>query len=214
MTPLDLLSWQHEGVTTAADIRAGARARVRDVMLDAAHGLAVTGGWGAVRMGAVAAQVGVSRQTLHTEFGTKESLGQALVLRVTDRFLAGVAEALDEHPGRLREGLQAAVQFTLEQAERDPLLQTVLAGTRAVGDETLLPLLTSRGQPLLARATHALSVWVAAHHPDLAGGQVAEVLDSVVRLVVSHVVLLVDPPQTVAARVARLAERGLGGSSS
>ena len=72
-------------MTTAAAIRADQRAdtrrRMREAMLSAAHGLAVARGWGAVRMGEVAQHVGVSRQTLYAEFGSKEALGQALVLR-------------------------------------------------------------------------------------------------------------------------------------
>ena len=44
-----------DAVTTAAGIRADARARVREAMLDAAHALVVARGWGAVRMGAIAA---------------------------------------------------------------------------------------------------------------------------------------------------------------
>jgi alkanesulfonate monooxygenase SsuD/methylene tetrahydromethanopterin reductase-like flavin-dependent oxidoreductase (luciferase family) len=55
-----------------------------------------------------------------------------------------------------------------------------------------------------------LSAWVQAHHPDLDPARVADVVDSVVRLVVSHVVLPVDPPAVVARRLADLAAAGLG----
>ena len=199
-----------DAVTTAAGIRADARVRVREAMLDAAHALVVARGWGAVRMGAIAAEVGVSRQTLHAEFGTKDALGQALVLRVTDRFLLGVAEQLEAHEGRLEDGVRAAVTFTLERTKADPLLQTVLTSTRGAGDEGLLPLLTSRGEPLLHRSSEVLSAWVRGHHPDLDPALVDDVVDSVVRLVVSHAVLLLDPPDAVGARLGRLAVRGLG----
>ncbi|HVM26417.1 MAG TPA: TetR family transcriptional regulator [Mycobacteriales bacterium] len=195
---------------TAADIRAEARLRVRGAMLDAAHELAVERGWGGVRMGAIAARVGVSRQTLHAEFGTKEALGEALVLRVTDRFLLGVAEALEQHGDRLGEAVRAAVTYTLRGTSSDPLLQTVLTSTRGAGDETLLPLLTSRGEPLLHRASDVLGAWVRQKRPELDPDVVADVVDSVVRLVVSHAVLLLDPPDVVADRLARLAERALG----
>lgn len=197
-------------MSTAADIRADARARTRDAMLDAAHEAAVAGGWGAVRMGAVASRVGVSRQTLHAEFGTKEALGQALVLRTTERFLDGVTQTLDAHPGRLGEAVAATVAFTLERTAEDPLLQTVLTSARSAGDETLLPLLTSRSEPVLLRSSQVLSAWVLEHHPELARTDVDDVVDSVVRLVVSHVVLPVEPPAVVGARLGRLAERGLG----
>jgi AcrR family transcriptional regulator len=197
-------------MTTAADIRADARQKVRDAMLDAAHELAVAGGWGAVRMGAVAARVGVSRQTLHAEFGTKEALGQALVLRTTDRFLLGVHQALEASPGGLRDAVRGAVVFTLQSTSQDPLLQTVLTSARSGPDETLLPLLTSRSEPVLHRSSQVLSAWVRAHHPELDPALVADVVDSVVRLVVSHVVLPVDPPAVVGRRLAALAEAGLG----
>lgn len=194
---------------TAPDIRAQARQRVRDAMLDAAHALVLESGWGSVRMGAIAARVGVSRQTLHAEFGTKEALGQALVLRVTDRFLVGVVSALDARAGHLGDAVSAAVTWALEQVQQDALLQAVLTSTR-LGDDQLLPLLTTRGEPLLVRASAALREWVGAHHPELDEPVVADVVDSLVRLVVSHAVLLLDPPAEVGARLGRLAESGLG----
>lgn len=197
-------------MTTAADIRADARQRVHDAMLDAAHELVLGGGWGAVRMGAVAARVGLSRQTLHAEFGTKEALGQALVLRTTDRFLLGVQQSLEASPGGLRDAVRAAVVFTLESTARDPLLQTVLTSARSGADETLLPLLTSRSEPVLQRSSEVLTAWVRAHHPELDAALVADVVDSVVRLVVSHVVLPVDAPAAVGRRLADLAAAGLG----
>lgn len=194
----------------AAEIRADARQRVRVAMLDAAHELTVEHGWGAVRMGAIATRVGVSRQTLHAEFGTKDALGQALVLSITDRFLLGVAAALEARADRLGDAVRAAVTYTLERTAEDPLLQTVLTSTRGTGDETLLPLLTSRGEPLLHRASGVLSGWVGERFPALDRALVAEVVDSVVRLVVSHAVLLLDPPAVVGERLGRLAERALG----
>lgn len=207
------MSCHHGRVTTAADIRADARTRVRDAMLDAAHALVVESGWGAVRMGAIAARVGVSRQTLHAEFGTKEALGQALVLRVTDRFLDGVGEALAPHGDDVGAAVRAAVTYTLTGTAADPLLQTVLTSTRGAGDETLLPLLTSRGEPLLQRASAVLTAWLRAVRPELPGGLAAEVVDSVVRLVVSHAVLLLDPPDVVGERLGRLAEAVLAHGS-
>ena len=197
-------------MTTAADIRTEARTRLRDAMLDAAHELTVASGWAAVRMGGIAARVGVSRQTLHNEFGTKDALGQALVLRVTDRFLAGVAEALAPHGDRLADAVTAAVTYTLRGTAGDPLLQTVLTSTRGAGDETLLPLLTSRAEPLLHRSSDVLTAWLRGVRPEADPDLVAEVVDSVVRLVVSHAVLLLDPPEQVGARLGRLAERALG----
>lgn len=201
---------QTAGVTTAADIRADARRRVRTAMLEAAREIAVDGGWGAVRMGAVAARVGVSRQTLHAEFGTKEALGQALILHEIEAFLEGVTAALDGSADDLVAAFCEAVAFTLRSTARNPLLQTILTSARSGGDETLLPLLTSRSEPLLHRASDVLRGWVGVHRPELDGALVADVVDSLVRLVVSHAVLPTEPPEVVGERLARLAARGLG----
>jgi AcrR family transcriptional regulator len=153
--------------------------------------------------------VGVSRQTLHAVFGTKDALGQALVLRVTDRFLVGVAEVLDRSGDQLGEAVTAAVTWTLLRADEDPMVHTVLTSSRTGGDTTMLPLLAT-SEPLLHRATDALQAWICGRRPDLDTAAVREVVDTVVRLVVSHTVVPVDPPEVVGRRLGRLAERELG----
>lgn len=84
-----------------AETRAFGRARLRDVALDAAREVVLERGWSAVRMGAIATTIGISRQSLHAEFGTKDDLGNALVMRETAEFFDGVAVRLAEHPGDL-----------------------------------------------------------------------------------------------------------------
>ena len=81
-------------VDLRAETRAFGRARLRELALDAARDIVLTRGWGAVRMGAIATAIGISRQSLHGEFGTKDELGDALVLRETAAFLDGVASRL------------------------------------------------------------------------------------------------------------------------
>jgi len=109
-------------MTTAEGIRAQARQRLRDAMLDAARELALgAGGWAGVRMGAVAHAVGVSRQRLHAEFGTKDALGQVLVLRETERFLTGVVGTLHACDGRLEAGLHAGSHVHAAGQRRRPV---------------------------------------------------------------------------------------------
>jgi AcrR family transcriptional regulator len=64
-----------------------AKARMRDTILDAAYDLVVARGWTAARMADIAAAVGLSRQTLYNEFGSKDGLAAAVALRETERFL-------------------------------------------------------------------------------------------------------------------------------
>ncbi len=195
-------------MTTAEGIRAQARQRLRDAMLDAARELALgAGGWAGVRMGAVAHAVGVSRQRLHAEFGTKDALGQALVLRETERFLTGVVGMLHACDGRLEAGLDATVTFTLLASADDPLLQSVLENDG--GEEGDCCPCSRLADSRSCTATLVLSTWVCSVDPGLDPPLVAEVAASVVRLVISHAVLPQEPPAVVGERLARLAIRML-----
>lgn len=199
---------QTESVTTAIEIRAEARRQLRDAFLDAAQEITVSEGWHRLRMGTVAARLGVSRQTLHAEFGTREALGQALIMRETEQFLRGVSECLDRHPGKLAAAVSEAVQYTLDRAAEDPLLRTVLTSARG-GDDSLLPLLTTRSEPILHAASAALRGYADEHFPYLDPERVAAVVDNVVRLTVSHIVLPAAPADVIARRLGQLVLDGL-----
>ena len=184
------------------------RRQVREQALDTAHAMLVERGWDALTVSAVAAAVGVSRPTFYKEFASKTDLGAALVRRETERFLAGVGQVLEEHTDDADRAVAAAVRFTLLEAEANPLLHAVLTSTRG-GSESLLPLLTTRSAPLLEAASAALTGWFAEHYPDLDEDTVAEGVDAVVRLVVSHMVLPAAPAEETAERLARVATRYL-----
>lgn len=196
-------------VEPAVPLRPQLRRQVRDQALDVAQAMLVDRGWEAVTVSAVAAGVGVSRPTFYKQFASKQALGEALVRRETERFLAGVAEVLEEHSEDAHAAIEAAVRFTLEEAEQSPLLRAVLTSTRG-GDDSLLPLLTTRSGPLLEAASSALTGWFGEHFADLDDQTVAEGVDAVVRLVVSHLVLPVGSPADTAQRLARVATRYVG----
>lgn len=189
-------------------LRVQFRRQVRETALDAAHRLLVERGWENVTVSAVAAAVGVSRPTFYKEFASKQALGEALVRRETEHFLAGVGDVLEQHTHDADTAIAAAVRFTLLEAEANPLLRVVLTSTRG-GDDSLLPLLTTRSAPLLEAASAALTGWFAEHYPDLDDVTVAEGVDAVVRLVVSHLVLPAAPAEETAQRLARVVTRYL-----
>ena len=193
---------------TVEPLRIAFRRQVREQALQIAHGLTLAHGWDQVRVGEVAAAAGVSRPTLYKEFGNKQGLGEALVLRETDRFLTGIADRLARHEGDAAAGIAAAVRYTLDEASGSPLLLAVLTSTRG-GDDSLLPFLTTRSAPVLAAASLALVTWFDEHHPDLDPTDVAEGVDALVRLTVSHLVLPAADRAETSDRLARLAVRYL-----
>src|SRR3954453_14336790 len=108
-------------MTGASSFRDSVRSLLEERALDAAVELIATEGWGQMRMVDVGARVGVSRQTLYNVFGSKQGLGEALVMREADRFLAAVVEELRRHDDPA-DALAAAVGYSLGAAgENNPL---------------------------------------------------------------------------------------------
>lgn len=159
------------------------RAALRDAVLDAAREVALTSGWRSVRMGALATQAGVSRQTLHAEFGTKAQVASDLVHREIAHLLAGISAALDTSPDDPSAAIREAADYTLRAMEQNPLLQIVIGGG---GDEDLLALLTTRGDWILREATQVLCDWARRHLPTLDQARVEQWAEPIVRLTLSH----------------------------
>ena len=183
------------------------RRDVRERVLDAAHAETVTQGWSQVRIGEVATASGVSRPTLYREFGSKDGVGEALLAREAERFFTGIAAILETHHD-VGEGIRDAVAFTLDQAADNPLLHAVLTGSRS-GDAGLLPFLTTRSELILGGGRALLADWVDRAEPGHPSREVDEVVDAVVRLVVSHLVAPALRPVEVAARIQRLLRAAL-----
>ena len=198
-------------VDLRAETRAYGRARLRELALDAAREVVLDRGWAAVRMGAIAAAVGISRQSLHAEFGTKDELGNALVMRETEQFFDGIEARLAEHPGDFAGGVSAAALYVLTVSRENPLLQTILTQTPANGgDVSLLPLLTTRGEPLIERPVGIFTGWVGGQFPSADPAVVRVVVESIVRLGLSHILTPTKDPAAAAADIALVACRCLG----
>lgn len=197
-------------VDLRAETRAFGRARLRDVALDAAREVVLERGWSAVRMGAIATTIGISRQSLHAEFGTKDDLGNALVMRETAEFFEGVAVRLAEHPGDLAGGVSSTVRYMVSVARDNPLLETILTRTTASGgDMSLLSLLTVRGERLIGTAIEVFGGWVDDQWPSANSEDKRVMVESVVRLCLSHILTPTKTPEAVAADLALVACRCL-----
>lgn len=197
----------------APSMRERFREQIRSAVLEAAHDLIVERGWDRVRMGEVADRAGVSRAALYNEFGDKAGLGEAVVLREASRFLEGIQGALEAHVGEAKDGIAAAVDYTLDEAERSPLLKAVLISNRDLDAQTqkstgMLPLLTTSAR-LLELASDTLAGWVAEHFPALPEVDVIDAADTLVRLTVSHLALPRWDRAATARRISEVAVRYL-----
>ncbi|HEY2880045.1 TetR/AcrR family transcriptional regulator [Nocardioides sp.] len=189
-------------MTTAASLT------MHERVVAAAAELTLEVGWAGVTMGKLADRVGVSRQTVYNEVGSKPQLAEEMVLAELATFLAVVDEAFDEQPGNLVEAIRGASRGVLELARRNALLQAVVSASYGAATE-LLPLLTTRNDALVLTATEAVRRRVTSYPIDLDDRHLDAAIDMVVRLVLSHVVHPIGKPADTADDIAWISEKTL-----
>lgn len=195
--------------TARSSFRERVREQMRTATLDAARELAVERGWRHVRMGDVAAAVGISRQTLYAEFQNKDTLAEALAVRELELLLASLSSELDQFDGTLYDVVRAGVTFVLDQADANPMLHAALTVPRPADDE-LLPLLLRRVEPVVVAAHDILLAFAGRRFPELDAERLSIAIDALIRLVISYLVLPVHPHDEVGARVATVIVCSLG----
>jgi AcrR family transcriptional regulator len=156
-----------------------ARELLRDALFDAASDLLRERDWSDITMADIARAAGVSRQTLYSEFGSRAEFAQALFLREADRFLADVERAV----------------------ESNPLIRSVVSGD---GNESLLPYVTTQGEPVVGVAAERLAAVISAGWPKVDREAIDLLAESVVRLAISYAALPKGPAGMTAASVATL----------
>ena len=160
-------------------------------------------------MGRLADVVGVSRQTVYNEIGSKPRLAEAMILHELDRFLGVVNDAFDAHPDDLLEALRSAVEGVLVLAQGNSLLHAVVSATHGA-DTELLPLLTTHSESLLAAAKVVIGHRLTPYDVGIAPEHLDAAIDMVVRVVLSHVMQPTASPSDTAADIAWISARVLG----
>jgi AcrR family transcriptional regulator len=204
-------------MTANLDLRARRADSLRERLLDAAKRLIEQSGWASVTMAKLAAAVGVSRQTVHTEVGTKHSLAESLVLRELGLFLEFVSNRLAEETD-IVEGVRSACRGILEQAETNLLLRTVLGSisSETETDDELLKLLTIESGMVVDLAVQSVLKSVRDLYLPLpfTDDELNMAVEAIVRLVLSHLVRPSKSPAEAANDVALLVGLALKGASA
>jgi|tagenome__1003787_1003787.scaffolds.fasta_scaffold20498794_2 AcrR family transcriptional regulator len=185
-----------------------AAATMHERVVATAAELTLEVGWAGVTMGKLAERVGVSRQTVYNEVGSKPGLAEEMVLAELAKFLAVVDAAFDRHPDDLVEAIRAAARGVLELAAGNALLQAVVSASYGAETE-LLPLLTTHSDALALTANDAVRRRVLPYRLDLADDLLDAAIDMVVRLVLSHVVHPTGTPADTADGIAWISSRTL-----
>ena len=177
------------------------RVLLRDSVLDAMRDLLQSRDWSAITLSDVAHAAGISRQTIYNEFGSRQGLAQGYPLRLADRLVDTIHEALDANVGHIYESFLQAFRRFFSEAAADPLVTSLRTG---VAKPDLLQLITTDSAPIIARASGRLAsaltqTWVATSEED--AGVLAR---AIVRLALSYVSMPPEADHDVAADLARL----------
>lgn len=162
-------------------------------------------GWSGVTMAAVAERVGVSRQTVYNEWGTRDRLAEAMVLRELGNFLDAVDAGFDAHPLDLEAGTRDAIQRVIDLAGVNPLLRAIVTATHGAETE-LVPLLTTRADVVIAVARERVADRLVTYS-GVQRDSVEIVSDILVRTVLSHVMQPASDSSSPAAHLARATTR-------
>jgi len=179
----------------------------RDRLIDAAVAITSSEGWSAVTMSRLAEVAGVSRQTVYNGIGTRRELAEAMILRELERFLGCVTHAFEDHD-ELLPAIDAATSAVLERASDNQLLHAIVSATHGA-DTELLPYLTGHSHGLFGFARELIRVNLDRFELDLDEHQKTVAIDTVVRVVLSHVMQPSASPAEAAADIAWVAGRVL-----
>ena len=171
---------------------------VRDAIVDAVDALVRDRGWAATTMADVARAAGVSRQTVYNEFGTRQELVQAYVLREIEALIAAAGAHVRAHHDDARAALSGAFGLFLRLASDEPLVRIIVAD--AEGGE-LIRLLTLTG---LSVATDRVGTLIADVWPQVGAADARLVASSLARLAISHALVPTENAEASAAAVTRL----------
>jgi AcrR family transcriptional regulator len=186
---------------------------LRERLLDAAYQMIETSGWSSVTMSKLAAVVGVSRQTVHTELGTRHKLAEALALRELSRFLelvrarmAGEADIVD--------GIRSACRGVLELGEESVIVRTVFGSLTSENDADFLAILTTESGEIVEAAVAVVTQSVRELYEPLPFNdeELEVAAEAIVRLVLSAITRPSKPPAEAADDIAWVIELALAGA--
>ncbi|MHB1503149.1 MAG: TetR family transcriptional regulator [Acidimicrobiales bacterium] len=177
---------------------------VRERILLAGLEAATLHGIRGLSMADVARRADLSRQTVYRHFPSKEMLVTELVraqtIEVVEKVVYATAEVDDP-----RKALETAMRETLRLTREHPLLDRLMRAE----PESLLPLITSDGGPVVSLVRSVVSEIVEQKMPELPALGSRRLSDVVTRLLISYALNAPDdPPETVAEFVAGFLAEG------
>ena len=177
------------------------RVLLRDLVLDAMRAELLTRDWSSITLADVARTAGISRQTIYNEFGSRLGLAQGYALRLADRLVDAVDDAIAANVGDIHTAFLQGFRAFFTESAADPLVISLLTGA---AKPDLLQIITTDSAPIITRASDRLTAsfmhsWLQVSEED--AGVLAR---AIVRLAMSYVSMPPEADHDVAADLARL----------
>lgn len=177
------------------------RVLLRDSILDGMRDLLGSRDWSAITLADVARAAGISRQTIYNEFGSRQGLAQGYAMRLADRLVDEVDNAIRSNEGKIYEAFLQGFRAFFTASAADPLVISLLTGE---AKPDLLQLITVDSGPIITHCSQRLTgsfiqSWVKASDED--AGVLAR---AIVRLAMSYVSMPPEADHDVADDLARL----------
>jgi AcrR family transcriptional regulator len=177
------------------------RALLRDSILDGMRDLLLTRDWSAITLADIARAAGVSRQTIYNEFGSRQGLAKAYTLRLADRLVDVVDDAMGQNVGDIYSAFLQGFRAFLDESAADPLVISLLSGA---AKPDLLQLITLDSAPIIAHCSQRLTKSFADSWVKHAEEDAAVLARSIVRLAMSYVSMPREAEYDIAVDLARL----------
>jgi AcrR family transcriptional regulator len=177
------------------------RVFLRNSILDGMREQLLARDWSAITLSHVAKAAGISRQTIYNEFGSRQGLAQAYALRLADRLVDQIDDAIEGNEGDVHAAFVQGFRDFFAESAADPLVISLLTGEFK---PDLLQLITIDSGPIISHCSERLTLtfmhsWVKCSDDD--AGILAR---AIVRLAMSYISMPPEADHDVAADLARL----------
>lgn len=179
---------------------------LRTRIVQAAAAVTSETGWSSVTMGLLADTIGVSRQTIHNELGSKRQLAEEVVFTELQHFLTLVDAAFQAYPTDLAAAIRTACRDVLRRAAESPLFHAIVSTSHGARHD-LLPLLTTQSDTLIDTAKTIVRTRLTPLARPMPDRYLAAVADALVRTILSHVMQPSATPEETADNMAWLIQQ-------
>lgn len=160
------------------------RVLLRDSILDGMRDMLLARDWSSITLSDVAKAAGISRQTIYNEFGSRQGLAEGYALRLADRLVDAVDDAIKGNVGNVYAAFLEGFRAFFAESASDPLVISLLSGS---AKPDLLQIITTDSAPIITRCSARLTStfmqgWVRCSEED--AGVLAR---AIVRLAMSYV---------------------------